>query len=478
MKPSVCLAVDLGATSGRTMLATFDGTSVDLREFTRFENPMIQYAGHRFWDLPALYNEILKALKKAAVEGIGLDSIGIDTWGCDFALFDRNDLLLSLPFSYRDPQTDGAVRKWERRHELRELYDRTGIQIMNFNSIFQLFTIRREHRALWRQARKMFFIPDALIFLLTGKEVCEYTVASTSQMLNVYERDFDEKVLKALRLKRKRLGPMVQPGTVVGYLSEDIRDITGIGKIKVVAVAGHDTASAVAAVPAQNGNFAYLSCGTWSLMGIETKSPIVNQKSFEENFTNEGGVDGTVRFLKNIVGLWILEECRKEFKDAPSDIRELSALWSQSQCDSLINPDNPAFMHPGSMMKAIAVDCHRSGQVVPETTADYVRVIFRSLAVRYREVLEILDDFAPFDIECLNVIGGGSQNEHLMQLTANMIGRPVISGPAECTALGNALMQMKALGHIRDLNHLREVSTASVKTKIYHPHNYNERPVD
>lgn len=471
MKTSHCLAIDLGATSGRTMLATFDGNCVGLKEYTRFANPMIRMGRHLFWDLPALYNEIIKALKQVAAEGLELTSIGIDSWGCDFAFFGKDGQLMRLPYCYRDSHTDGAMDRYFKKFDKRELYDRTGIQFMNFNSVFQLDTIRRSDFPFWDDIDTIYFIPDALTYMLTGKSVCEYTVASTSQILNAAEKDLDETILKSLKLKRKRFGKMVQPGTVVGHLSEEIRDLTGLGKVKVVAVAGHDTASAVAAVPALSSNFAYLSCGTWSLMGIESPYPIINDESYAQNFTNEGGVEGTVRFLKNIGGLWMLEECRKEFRNSPSNIVELSALCEQSECQAIINPDDPAFLHPGSMMTAIAVNCKQNGLPIPESDADFVRVIFRSLAARYAQILGILEKFAPFKIERLNVIGGGSQNKYLMQYTADAIGRPVVCGPAEGTSLGNVLLQLKAAGYVNSLEEMRKITSASVNPVIYTPKN-------
>ena len=460
-------AVDLGATSGRTMLASFDGTKVTMEEVTRFPNHMIPMGGHLFWDLPALYHEVLLALKKVASRGIEIDSIGIDTWGCDFAFFGEDGQLLGLPYCYRDAHTEGAMERYFKKHDKRELYDATGIQFMEFNSIFQLDTLRRNDCTALEEADKILFIPDALIYMLTGKKVCEYTVASTSQLLNPNTKELDKKVLKSIGLKRKRFGKMTQSGTVVGTLSEQVRDFTGLGKVKVVAVAGHDTASAVAAVPAETSDFAYLSCGTWSLMGVESPQPIITDASYESNFTNEGGIDGTTRFLKNICGLWLLEQCRAEWTDAPTDIGELSALCETTEFSSTINPDDPSFAHPSSMTKAIADYCRKTGQAAPETVAEYVRCIFRSLAIRYREVVELLRTMSVRPIECLHVIGGGSLNGYLMQYTADELDIPVICGPAEGTALGNVLLQLRAAGKVKNLEQMRKISAKSVKLKIY-----------
>ena len=464
------LAVDLGATSGRTVLASFDGERVEMREFTRFKNPQIPISGHLFWDLPHLYNEILTALKQVASEGIELTSLGIDTWGCDFAVFGADGQLLGLPYCYRDSHTDGAIERFFADHmPARELYDRTGIQFMPFNSLFQLDTLRRNASSALGAAEKILFIPDALTYMLTGNAVCEYTVLSTSQMLNPKQGDIDEELLDRLQLSRSKFGPLVQPGHQAGCLTQQVQTACGLGPVPVVCVGGHDTASAVAAVPAEDEEYAYLSCGTWSLLGIESRHAIITDKSFEYNFTNEGGLDGTTRFLKNICGLWLFENCRKEFTGVPSDVNELNALCHASSFDSLILPDDPLFAHPDSMTDAISQFCQQTGQALPQEPADYVRCIFRSLALRYRQVLEILGEMADFPLRRLHVIGGGSLNRHLMQWTADATGLPVIAGPAEGTALGNTLVQVRAAGGVDTLTDMRRIVARSIELKHYSP---------
>ena len=464
------LAVDLGATSGRTVLATYDGERVDMQVWTRFENPQIPMTGHVFWDLPHLFNEILKALKKVAEAGITLESIGIDTWGCDFAFFGKHGQLLGQPFCYRDPHTDGAVKRFCKTHMNAEaLYEKTGIQFMPFNSLFQLDTLRKERISALGASDKVMFMPDALTYLLTDKCICEYTVASTSQLLDPRTGDLDERLLRFVGLTRKHFGPMTQPGTVVGTLTEQVKQYTGLGDVPVVAVAGHDTASAVASVPAKDTHYAYLSCGTWSLLGIESPTPIINARSREENFTNEGGLDGTIRFLKNITGMWLLENCRKEWDNVPEDAGELSALCEKSTFDSLIYPDAEDFAHPASMTKAISGYCRKTGQAEPEVPADYVRCIFRSLALRYRQVVEMLREMSDVPIERLHVIGGGSLNKYLMQMAADATGLSVIAGPTEGTALGNVLVQIRAAGDVESLTDMRAISARSVDTVTYKP---------
>ena len=415
MESRCFLAVDLGATSGRTMAATYDDGRISMRELTRFRNDIIPCGGHLFWDIASLYGNILHALRKAADEGIRPVSMGIDTWGCDFAFFGKDGQLLGLPYCYRDSHTDGACERFFSRMSREELYARTGIQFMDFNSLFQLDTLIAKGCSALEDAEKILFIPDALTYMLTGSQICEYTVASTSQMLNVRTKDFDPEILATLGLGREKFGKTVFPGTVAGRLTDQVVRETGMHTLDVVAVAGHDTASAVAAVPACGRGYAYLSCGTWSLLGIETDNAVINGGSFRENFTNEGGVEGTVRFLKNICGLWIFEQCRKEFTDAPEDVGSLAALCCTTGFDSLIDPDAPCFSHPVSMTGTITEYCRRTGQMPPQTPAEYCRCIFRSLALRYRQVTDILDRLTGERTEVLHVIGGGTRNRFLMR---------------------------------------------------------------
>ncbi len=465
------LAVDLGATSGRTVLSSFDGEKADMQEYTRFANPQLPIGGYVYWDLPHLYNEILAALRKAATEGIQLTSIGIDTWGCDFAHFGGDGQLLGLPHCYRDSYTDGEMELYfKEKMAQTELYDRTGIQFMPFNSLFQLDAQRRIGSEALEHAAKILFIPDALIYMLTGEAVCEYTVASTSQMLNPNTGDLDEALLATLGLTRERFGRLVMPGEHIGTLTRQVQTATGMGPVPVVAVGSHDTASAVAAVPAADSNYAYLSCGTWSLLGIESPTPIITEESFQGNFTNEGGLEGTTRFLKNICGLWLFENCRKEFRDVPEKIGPLTALCETSDYKGIILPDDASFAHPDSMCQAIRDFCKRTSQPEPQSPADFIRLIYRSLALRYRQVIELLGGMASFPITRLHAIGGGSMNPHLMQMTADCTGLPVIAGPSEGTALGNTLVQIKADGGVSTLPEMRAIVGRSVTLKTYEPH--------
>ena len=475
MKKTYHLAVDLGATSGRTILASFDGKKVDMEEIARYNYPMLPIGNHQYWNLPLIYEHILESMKKCAEilgnmpEKTSLDSIGIDTWGCDVAYFHKDGSLAGLPYCYRDTHTVGAVDRFCKEMPKEDVYARTGIQFMDFNTLFQLDTIRRNNPEILDNADKILFIPDALSYMLTGKAVTERTVASTSQMLNPNTGDLDDVLLAKVGLGRDKFGPMIEPGEEIGTLIPRLAELTGLGEVPVMAVAGHDTASAVAAVPTPDRDFAYLSCGTWSLLGIENVGPIITDKSLEYNFTNEGGVDDTIRVLKNICGLWLFERCRAEFKDAPKDIAALAALYLESDCDSIINPDDPSFANPESMTKAIDEYCLKSNQKKPETPADYIRVVYRSLAHRYGEITQWLREISPVEIKRLHVIGGGSRNQYLMQMAADELGIPAVAGPAECTALGNVLMQLRACKQLSSPKEMREVAINSTETITYNP---------
>lgn len=463
-------AVDLGATSGRTILGSIQDGKLQQRELTRFPNQIIQTGGHFFWDIYALYNEIIRGLKKVADEGIQIASIGIDTWGVDFVCIGRDGGILRNPYCYRDPHTEGAMEKFFEQMPKDKVYEKTGIQFMNFNSLFQLSTMRRNNDSALEAAEKILFVPDALMYMLTGEAVCEYTILSTSQLLDPRTKRIDGELLDALKLKESHFGRYVNPSDQVGVLTQEVQQQTGLGPVPVVAVAGHDTGAAVAAVPAQDERFAYLSCGTWSLLGIETRDAIINAKSYEYNFTNEGGIEGTTRFLKNICGMWLLERCRKEWTDAPADVNEINkSAMTAEPFRSLINPDDPRFANPVSMVQAIQSFCAETGQPIPETYQQVARCIFESLALRYRQVLDYLRELASFPIEKLHVIGGGTYNQYLMQMAANSIGMPVITGPVEGTAIGNIMLQAKAAGMVNDIFEMRSIIANSIELKTYLP---------
>lgn len=466
-------AVDLGATSGRTIIGTLDDNRFNLEELTRFDNNLIQTGGHFYWDIYALYFEIIKGLKIAAQRQIEISSIGIDTWGVDFVFIGEDGAILRNPVAYRDPHTFGVMEKFfENEVDKKTVYDITGIQFMNFNSIFQLYAMKLNDDSALKNAKKILFVPDALSYMLTGEAVCEYTIVSTSELLDPRTKEIDPTLLNALGLERSQFGRMITPGTQIGVLTEEVQQMTGLGAIPVIAVAGHDTGSAVAAVPAKDEKFAYLSSGTWSLMGIETKDAIINERSYDLNFTNEGGIEGTTRFLKNICGMWLYERCRKEW---PEEIRKMSHPELQGSAmnveafRSIINPDDAMFANPSNMIQAIQTYCKQTNQPVPETPAEICRCIFDSLALRYRQVFTWLAEFASFPLDTLHIIGGGSLNKYLNQFTANSLGVTVYAGPQECTAIGNIMLQAKAMGLVKDIWEMRAIIANSIELVKYTP---------
>ena len=478
MNKEYYFAVDLGATSGRTILGSLADGRLEQEELTRFPNNLIETGGHFYWDLYALYFEMIRGLKEVARRNITLTSIGIDTWGVDFVFIGDDGAILRNPMAYRDPHTFGRMEEYlEKVVSRKEVYDITGIQFMNFNSLFQFYAMQQDGNSAMKMARKVLFVPDALSWMLTGEAVCEYTIASTSQMLDPRTGDLSERLIESVGLKREHFGRMVQPGTRIGVLTDEVQKMTGLGPVPVIAVAGHDTGAAVAAVPAKDEQFAYLSSGTWSLMGIETKEAIINDRSYELNFTNEGGIEGTTRFLKNICGMWLYERCRKEW---PEEVRQLSHPELQGSAmqveafRSIINPDDKAFANPPSMIEAIQTYCRETGQAVPETPAEICRCIFDSLALRYRQVFGWIKEFYSTakpskTISVLHVIGGGSLNKYLTQFTADACGIEVLAGPQECTAIGNIMLQAKASGSVADIWQMRQIIADSVDMTAYHP---------
>jgi len=452
------LAFDCGATSGRAVLATFEGGAFRMEEVYRFPSEMIRKGDRMYWDILAVRDHFVACIDALEGRGVKIDSIGIDTWGVDFGLVGADGTLTGLPRCYRDSYTAGIPEKVYGQVSRDDLYARTGIQTMNINSVFQLYAQTLAGEESLRKAASLLFIPDLLAFLLTGNPVCEYTIASTSGMMDPVSRRFDRDLLEKLGVRTDILLPIVDPGTEVGKYHG----------IPVIAVAGHDTASAIAAVPATDGNFAYLSSGTWSLMGIETAAPIVNEASCRLNFTNEGGIDGTTRFLKNITGMWLLEQCRKVWKAQGKDYGygELASMArAQAWCPARIDPDDPRFANPENMAEEI---CRAVGEDLSD--AQVVACIYNSLVARYTEVLGVLQGFAPFPVERLHIIGGGSANSLLNQWTADATGLPVVAGPAEATAIGNIMMQARAAGVVHDRWEMRRLIAETFEVKTFMPH--------
>lgn len=474
MKNKSFLAFDLGATSGRTILGTIENGRLQMKELTRFSNQILQIGNHIHWNIYSLFEHLKAGLVAAKKENVEIASIGIDTWGVDFVLLAEDDSILGAPYAYRDPHTVGMPEKYFELISREKVYELTGIQIMNFNSLFQLYALSQANNSLLKSAKDMLFIPDALAYMLTGNKVVEYTIASTSQILNPRTKKFESELLEKAGVSSSILGEIVLPGHLIGQLKEDLAQESELGAINVIAVAGHDTASAVAAVPATNENFAYLSSGTWSLMGIEVKDPIINEVTFDLNFTNEGGIEGTTRFLKNITGMWLLEQCLKDWKTegityAYEKLVQMTTTVPAFQ--SIIDPDHSSFANPSCMPTAIANYCRETNQIVPSTHAEFVRCIFESLSLKYNYVLGKLKDLSPFAIEKLHVIGGGSKNPLLNQWTANATGLSVIAGPSEATAIGNIMIQAKAAGYVNSLAEMRQIIANSVPLDEFTPEN-------
>ena len=467
------ISIDLGATSGRVVLAALDGGKLSLEEVHRFPNGFSTIAGRTYCNLYYLFDEIRKGLKKIGSRNLEVSSIGIDTWGVDVVCVGRDGHILSQPRAYRDTYTDGMMEEYFKIVPKDEVYRRTGIQFMNFNTLFQLFTLHREGNSSLEAADKILFLPDALSYLLTGKMVCEYTILSTSQFLNPYDKKIDEGLLEAAGISPKLFPEIVMPGHVVGPLTADLARETGLGPVKVIAVAGHDTGSAVAAVPATTRNFAYLSSGTWSLIGIESYEPIIGEESFKENYTNEGGIDGTIRFLKNVTGMWLLEQCRVRWKEQGKDYsypQIVEMMGKAKPFVSFVDPDDPSFAAPDDMEKAIKDYCRSHGEPVPEDDCAMVRCIFESLALKYRNVIDTLNSkFVKEPIEVLHIIGGGSKNALLNQITANATHLRVLAGPSEATTIGNVMIQARAAGIVSTKEDMRRLIGESITTEEYLP---------
>ena len=472
MQKNHFLAFDLGASSGRAILGSLEKGKLQLTEVHRFENQMQYINGHFFWNIFSLFNELKTGLKKCIQEhGVQPDSIGVDTWGVDFVHLNKEGMIISLPFAYRDSRTDTSMDDLFQVVPKEEVYLQTGIQFMQFNSLFQLFSMVKDQSSLLEITDKILFIPDALNYLFSGEAVTEFTIASTSQMIVPGKKEWQSPLLKKVGISESQLTDIVEPGTVIGKIKSDVAQETGSDTIPVVAVAGHDTASAIVSVPANDKNYAYISSGTWSLMGIESEIPLVSEQTLKMNYTNEGGVEGTTRFLKNIMGMWLIQECRRTWlEEKKYSWDEMVQLAKKSEpFKFLINPDDSIFLNPGDMPKAITEYCEKTGQDKPKSHAEIIRCVYDSLALKYRFTLEQIRIVSQQPIEKIHIIGGGANNRFLNQLTADATKLQVIAGPTEATATGNILVQAKALGALQSLTEMREVVQASFEVEEFSP---------
>jgi len=466
------LAIDLGASSGRGIVGSFNGEILSLKENHRFSNDPVIVNGRMHWDILRIFHEIKQSITKTVLEGDHIRSIGIDTWGVDYALLDEKGRMLSNPIHYRDTRTNGIVSYVDRFFTQKELYAQTGIQCMNFNTIFQLSADLRDDPEMVQRAARILNIPDLLNYFLTGNMANEYTILSTGALLNAVERNYAFDLIERAGIPKRLFGTIVQPGTAIGKLLPQVQEETGKTDANVLAVASHDTASAVIAVPTQEDDFLFISSGTWSLMGTELHAPAINDLTAEYDFTNEGGACGTIRFLKNIMGLWLIQESRRQWRREGQEysFAQLEALARECkplQC--FVNPDDPSFATPGNLPERIREYCRRTGQHVPESVGEVVRCIYESLALKYRYTAESIQKITALRPKVIYVVGGGTKDGFLSQMTADACGMPVSAGPEEATAIGNLMMQMMAAGEAADLKQARAIVAASFERKYYEP---------
>jgi len=468
------IAVDLGAESGRVMLGLVSADKLVLEEIHRFGNGPIEDSGTLRWDFNGLLSEIKTGIGKAA-KGAGEQArgIGIDSWGVDFGLLDADGKLLENPYHYRDSQTEGMQEKAFEMMDKRSIYDNTGVQFMVLNSVYQLLAMRLNNSAALAKAANLVFVGDLFTYCLCGEIFAEYSLASTSQFMDMRTGQWSKAVLEGLSLPSDIMPKIIDPGTVVGCLSDEIQSELGCGTMPVIAVGSHDTASAVTAVPAAaDANWAYLSSGTWSLMGVEIPQAIVNDKTFGYEFTNEGGVEKTIRLLKNIMGLWLVQECRRQWQREGADLShgEIAALAEKAEPFARsIDVDDSTFLAPGDMPKRINDYLVGTGQEPIADKGQMIRSILENLALKYRSITEAIEDVAESEIDVMHIVGGGIQNELLCQFTANALGKKVVTGPIEATAIGNILMQAIATGQIKSLAEARKIVRNSFELKEYQP---------
>lgn len=468
------LAFDFGASSGRAMLATFDGEKIKLEEKHRFSNDPVSINGDLHWDVLRLFYEIKQGILKCANSGDrDIDCIGIDTWGVDYGLLDKNGKLLGNPYHYRDTRTDSMYDEAFKIVPKKEIYKNTGIAFNWFNTLFQLLSAKLSDDITLKNADTLLFMPDLFNYFLTGEKRCEYTVASTSQMFDSKTHTWSTDMLEKLGIPTNLFADMVYPGEKVGVLKADIAEELGVGQIPVVAVASHDTGSAVTSVPVTDGeDFVYISSGTWSLMGVELDAPMVTDGALDHNFTNEGGANKTIRFLKNIMGLWLIQESRRQW-DREGTLLSFDELEKQAReaipFASLIDPDYHEFQTPGNMPKRICEYCKKTGQKVPETKGEIVRCIAESLAFKYRQVVEGMEQVTGKKYDVINIVGGGIKDKMICSFTANATGRKVSTGPVEATSIGNVIVQGMAMGAIKSLEEGRKIVKNSFPIDEYIP---------
>ena len=465
------LAFDFGASSGRAIIGCFDGEKITLEEVHRFSNDPVSVGGTVYWDVLRLFYEIKQGIIKARMAG-GFDSIGIDTWGVDFGLIDAEGKLMENPIHYRDARTVGMVDEAFKTMPREKIYGITGIQFMELNTLFQLISLKKNRPWMLERADKMLFMPDLFAYMLTGKMCAEYSIASTSQIIDLKTKSWSKELLEAFGIKEDIFAPLVKPGTVLGMLTPEICEECGVDPVPVISVCGHDTQSAITSVPCEDGKFAFLSSGTWSLFGTELEKPIVNETSLNINITNEGGFDDTVGFLKNIIGLWLIQESRRQWQRqgedySYADLEKLALAAEPFKC--FIDPDAPEFVPHGNIPKRVQEFCEKTGQYVPQTVGEIMRCIYESLAMKYKLTFEKLCECTERDYPVIHVIGGGTKDTLLCQLTANSCNRTVKAGPIEATVMGNVAVQLMSDNSVADISEARKIVANSSELKTYLP---------
>ncbi len=470
------LAIDFGASSGRAILGTFDGKKITLEEVHRFSNDPVKVGDTMYWDVLRLFHEIKQGIVKAKLAG-GFDSVGIDTWGVDFGLIDEFGCLLENPIHYRDERTKGLIEECAETVPNDEFYGTTGIQFMELNTVYQLYALKKYRPHMLERADKILFMPDLFGYMLTGKKTTEYSIATTSQMIDLKTKKWATPLLDRLGIPSGLLCDIAPSGTVLGKIRADICAECGIPEVDVISVCGHDTQSAITAVPCTEGDFAFLSSGTWSLFGTELDKPIVDEKSIAMNVTNEGGYNEKVGFLKNIIGLWLIQESRRHWNRhgedySYADLEKLALGAEPLKC--FIDPDAPEFVPHGNIPERVREYCRKTGQAVPESVGEVMRCIYESLAMKYRLTLEKLEECTEKTYPAIHVIGGGTKDTLLCKMTACSCGRKVVAGPIEATVLGNILVQLLSCGAIADIDEARKIVRESENTVEYLPENTAE----
>ena len=465
------LAFDFGASSGRAILGIFDGEKIELQEVHRFSNDPVKINGTVYWDVQRLFFEIKQGILKAKEAG-GFDSIGIDTWGVDFGLLRKDGTLVENPVHYRDARNDGMVEKATEYMSKERMYDITGIQFMDFNTIFQLLSLKENRPYILEEADKLLFMPDLLNYMLSGVKSTEFSIATTSQMVDLKTNNWSEEILDTFGINKNLLTDIAPTGAVIGQLSDEICEELGVSKADIVSVAAHDTQSAITATPCEFDDFAFISCGTWSLFGTEVKEPIINEASKKLNVTNEGGYDYTTAFLKNICGLWLIQESRRQWiregkEYSYAELEKLALECEPFKC--FIDPDAPEFAPMGNLPRRVKEYCEKTGQYVPQTVGEIIRCIYESLALKYRYTFDGIKECTGKDYDRIHVMGGGTKDKLLLQMTAQSCNVNVYGGPIEATALGNVAIQLMSTGAIKDIKEARKIIAKGENLKLYEP---------